>query len=50
MLTIAVVILSMKALISASLFPETAISFAIATCATESLFFSACASSSFIVE
>ena len=49
MLTIAVVILSMKALISASLLPETATSFAIATCAMESLFFSACACSSFIV-
>ena len=50
MLTIAVVILSMNALISASLLPETATSFAMTTCATDSLFFSACASSSFIVE
>ena len=39
----------MKALISASLLPETATSFAITTCAIESLFFSACACSSFIV-
>ena len=39
----------MKALISASLLPETATSFAITTCAIDSLFFSACASSSFIV-
>ena len=49
MLTIAVVILSMKALISASLLPETATSLAIATCATVSLFVSACFSSSAIV-
>ena len=50
MLTIAVVTLSMNALISASVLPETATSLAIATCAIESLFCSACASSSFIVE
>ena len=50
MFTIAVEILSRNALISASLLPETATSFAIATCARLSLFFSACASSSFIVE
>ena len=42
-------ILSRNALISASLLPETATSFAIATCATDSLFASAWASSSFIV-
>ena len=50
MLTIAVVILSMKALISASVLPETATSLAIATWATVSLFASACFSSSAIVE
>ena len=50
MLTIAVVTLSMNALISASVLPDTATSLAIATCAIESLFCSACASSSFIVE
>ena len=50
MLTIAVWILSMKALISASLLPETATSLAMATCAMESLSCSACASISFIVE
>ena len=49
MLTIAFVILSMNALISASLLPETAISFAITTCATDRLFFVACACSSAIV-
>ena len=49
MFTIAVAILSRKALISASLLPETATSLAITTCATESLFFSACACSSFMV-
>ena len=50
MSTIAVWIMSMKALISASLFPETATSFAIAACAIESVFWSACASNSFMVE
>jgi hypothetical protein len=50
MLTIAVPILSMKALTSASLLPETATSFAMTTCATESLLLPACACSSFIVE
>ena len=49
MFTIAVVILSTNAMISASLLPETATSFAITTCAIESSFFSACACSSFIV-
>ena len=49
MLTIAPEILSRNALISASLLPETATSLAIASCATDSLFFSACACSSFIV-
>ena len=39
MATIALSILSMNALISASLLPETATSLAITTCATESLFF-----------
>ena len=38
MLTIAVEILSRNALISASLLPETATSFAIASCAIDSLF------------
>jgi hypothetical protein len=49
MLTIAVEILSRNAAISASLLPETATSFAMAISATESLLFSACACSSFIV-
>ena len=50
MFTIAVWILSMKALTSASLFPETATSLAIAACAIDSVFCSACASNSFMVE
>ena len=50
MATMAPAILSMKALISASLLPETATSFAITSCAIDSLSFSACANSSFMVE
>ncbi len=50
MLTMAVVTLSMKALISASVRPETETSLAMATWATESLFRAQWASSSFIVE
>jgi hypothetical protein len=49
MLAIAGMILSTKALISSSLLPETATSFAITTCATESLLLLACSSSSFMV-
>ena len=50
MLTIAVVILSTNALISASVLPETDTSFAMTICAIDRLFFSACVWSSFIVE
>ena len=49
MFTIAVEILSRKALISASVLPETATSLAIATCAKVSLFFVAWSTNSFIV-
>ena len=49
MATIAPEILSRKALISASLLPETATSFAIATCAKESLLAFAWARNSFMV-
>ena len=47
--SIAPAILSRKALISSSVLPETATSFAMITWAIESLFFSACWRSSFIV-
>ncbi len=50
MLTIALWILSMKALISASLLPDTATSLAMTTWATDSLLASACFCSSVIVE
>ena len=49
MLTIAIVTLSMNALMSASLLPDTATSFAMATCATVNLLSDACFSSSAIV-
>ena len=49
MFTMAVEILSRNALISASVFPETDTSLAIAICAMVRLFFTACACRSFIV-
>ena len=47
--SIAPAILSRNALISSSVLPDTATSFAMITCAIERLFFSACCRSSFIV-